>query len=174
LAGNYLGTVTLEGRLIGPLVVTDGAGTPTDPAVLPTFRVYGSLPGLMPNGTGNAQRLDTGAVSGASNASPIVISSTAHGLNTGTRVSISAVAGNTAANTSSTITKVDADHFSLDGTTGNGAYTSGGAWHVSGLYTVEVLASAGDGYESGETYWVLVSWTISGVAYAGLFPFTVI
>lgn len=66
------------------------------------------------------------AVTGATNASPIVITSTAHGLVTGDRVTIASVGGNTAANGNWTITKNDANTFSLDGSTGNGAYTSGG------------------------------------------------
>ena len=68
------------------------------------------------------------AITGASNASPIVISSTAHGLSTGDAISVSGVAGNTAANGVFTVTKVDDNSFSLNGTTGNAAYTSGGTW----------------------------------------------
>jgi hypothetical protein len=68
------------------------------------------------------------AVSGASNASPIVVTSTGHSLNTGDAISISGVAGNTAANGTFTVTKVNANTFSLNGSTGNAAYTSGGTW----------------------------------------------
>ena len=68
------------------------------------------------------------AITGASNASPIVISSAAHGLSTGDAISVSGVAGNTAANGVFTVTKVDDNSFSLNGTTGNAAYTSGGTW----------------------------------------------
>jgi hypothetical protein len=68
------------------------------------------------------------AVSGATNASPIVVTSTGHSLNTGDAISISGVAGNTAANGTFTVTKVDANTFSLNGSTGNAAYTSGGTW----------------------------------------------
>jgi hypothetical protein len=65
-------------------------------------------------------------ITAASNASPIVITSTAHGLATGDRVTVASVGGNTAANGDWVITKVDADTFRLDGSTGNGTYTSGG------------------------------------------------
>ena len=68
------------------------------------------------------------SLTGATNASPIVITSTAHLLNTGDTISISGVVGNTAANGIFTITKVDANSFSLNGSTGNGAYSSGGTW----------------------------------------------
>lgn len=66
------------------------------------------------------------AITGATNASPIVITSAAHGFTTGDRVTISGVLGNTAANGTWTVTVVDGSHFSLDGQSGNGAYTSGG------------------------------------------------
>jgi hypothetical protein len=68
------------------------------------------------------------AVTGASNASPIVITSAGHSLNTGDSISISGVQGNVAANGTFTVTKVDANSFNLNGSTGNGAYTSGGTW----------------------------------------------
>lgn len=64
-------------------------------------------------------------ITGASNASPIAITSTAHGLTTGTKVTITGVLGNTAANVvSATITVIDANTFSLNATTGNGVYAS--------------------------------------------------
>lgn len=72
------------------------------------------------------------AVTGATNATPIVITSTAHGFATGDIVYIDTVGGNLAANGLWKITVVDANTFSLqrlDGTTnvvGSGAYTSGG------------------------------------------------
>ncbi len=71
------------------------------------------------------------SVSGATNATPIVITtSTAHGLTTGDEVVISGVVGNTAANGLWKITVLTTTTFELDGSTGNGAYTSGG-WVVS-------------------------------------------
>jgi len=65
-------------------------------------------------------------VTGATNASPIVITSGTHGLSTGNRVQIASVGGNTAANGTWIITKSDDNSFSLNGSTGNAAYTSGG------------------------------------------------
>lgn len=66
------------------------------------------------------------AITNATNATPIVITATSHGLSTGNRVVITGVGGNTAANGVWTITVTDANTFSLDGSVGNGAYTSGG------------------------------------------------
>jgi hypothetical protein len=65
-------------------------------------------------------------VAGATNASPIVMNVVAHGFNTGDSVEQEGIGGNTAANGLFQITRVDANHYNLNGTTGNGAYTSGG------------------------------------------------
>jgi hypothetical protein len=66
-------------------------------------------------------------VSGATNATPIVITtSLAHGLATSDEVTIRGVAGNTAANGIWTITVLSGTTFSLATSVGNGAYTSGG------------------------------------------------
>jgi uncharacterized phiE125 gp8 family phage protein len=66
-------------------------------------------------------------ITGASNASPIVITIAGHGYTTGDEVYIYDVTGNTAANGQWIITKVDANTFSLNGSTGNAAYVSGGS-----------------------------------------------
>lgn len=74
-----------------------------------------------------------GAITGATNATPIVITQTSHGYATGDQVIIFGIVGNTAANNIWQITVVNANSYSLqsiiDGTTnsvGNGAYSSGG------------------------------------------------
>jgi uncharacterized phiE125 gp8 family phage protein len=64
------------------------------------------------------------SVTGATNATPIVITSTAHGYVTGDRVMISAVGGNTNANGIWKITRLTADTYSLDASVGNAAYTA--------------------------------------------------
>lgn len=72
----------------------------------------------------------TGTITGATNASPIVITSAGHGLNNGDIVGIAGVGGNTAANGQIWIVaNVATDTFELVGSTGNGAYTSGGTWY---------------------------------------------
>lgn len=82
------------------------------------FQRLGNLPGAA----------SIGAITGATNTSDIVITSVAHGLFTGAVVTISGVVGNTAANGTFTITVTGVNTFSLDGSAGNGAYTSGGIW----------------------------------------------
>ena len=65
-------------------------------------------------------------VQGATNASPIVINIPGHGYTTGQSVDIGGILGNTAANGIFPITVIDANNFSLNGSTGSGAYTAGG------------------------------------------------
>lgn len=61
----------------------------------------------------------------ASNASPIAITKTAHGLTTGDVIGVYGDTTNTNANGLWRVTVSDADHFSLNSSTGNGAGTSG-------------------------------------------------
>ena len=77
----------------------------------------------------------TGNITGATFAAPIVITSAAHGLATGDTVLVSGVGGNTSANGTWTITVVDADDFSLDGSSGNSTYTGSGSW-IAGISTI--------------------------------------
>lgn len=73
-------------------------------------------------------------ISGATQANPCVITATAHGLATGAQVKIADVVGMTELNGNIyTITRVDADSFSLDSTdsTAFTAYTSGGIAAIS-------------------------------------------
>jgi len=68
-----------------------------------------------------------GDIATATNASPIVVTTTAeHNLNPGDSVFISGALGNTAANGFWNITIINSTSFSLNGSTGTGAYTSGG------------------------------------------------
>jgi hypothetical protein len=72
------------------------------------------------------------AVTAATNASPIQITTgAAHGLTTGDEVTILGVTGNTAANNTAgsprwRVTVVNTTQFTLNGSSGNGAYVSGG------------------------------------------------
>ncbi|NOT00867.1 MAG: hypothetical protein HOP29_09585 [Phycisphaerales bacterium] len=67
-------------------------------------------------------------IADASNTTPIVILSFGHGLSSGTRVNVTGVTGNTAANDLFTVNVLDGNTFQLNGSAGNGAYTGGGQW----------------------------------------------
>lgn len=144
---------TLLGRATNP-----STGAVETPDALPTYRVYGPSGYAGINGTcGNAE---SGAVTGATNASPIAITAVAHGLTTGQTVTIAGVGGNTAANGTYQITRTGSDTFTLNGTTGNGAYTSGGTWATTGLFTVALSAPDTQSLTPGESYTVVASWTV--------------
>src|SRR5439155_325204 len=102
------------GRLV--VFMNDGAGT---------FRPFNGNAAYTGGGQwfNLALNSGTGAVTAASNTTPIVITSNAHRLTTGQLVTITGVNGNTAANGTFTITVIDANNFSLNGSAGNGIYT---------------------------------------------------
>jgi hypothetical protein len=163
--------VQLEATLNQSLLVVSSAEVPINADALPTFRVYGPS-GFVEKGT--CSLLDSGTITGATNASPIVITSAGHGLSTGDRVTIAGVGGNDAANGTFIITKVDADSFSLDGSTGDGAYTTGGTWNVTGLYLAAISALQADGYEKSEVYDVFFSYLVSSTSYGQVHSFLVV
>ncbi len=66
------------------------------------------------------------AITGATNAAPIQITSANHGLANGDRVAIADVTGNTAANGNFTVTVSSPSAFTLNGSAGNGDWTGGG------------------------------------------------
>lgn len=89
-------------------------------------------------------------ISGATNASPIVITTTTdHGYNTGDTILIDSVGGNTAADGRWTITKVSDTTFSLDDSTGNSAYTSGGTAQHAMQSAFEVFRARKSGTYTG-------------------------
>lgn len=69
----------------------------------------------------------TFTITGATNAAPIVCTFTNHGYSTGDVVQITGAAGNTATNGVWKITVLTSSTFSLDDSSGNGTWTSGGA-----------------------------------------------
>lgn len=77
--------------------------------------------GTMPSQESGAQ-----FISGATNASPIVVTVAVHALVEGDQVTIAGVTGNTAANGTWAIANVTTNTFELVGSTGNGSYASGG------------------------------------------------
>lgn len=90
-------------------------------------------------------------ITNATNASPIVITtSTNHGLTTGQLVGISGVLGNTAANGQWIVTVSTPTTFSLNSSTGNGAYTGDGKLCVPGGMPITPV-SAPAGFFEGTT-----------------------
>ncbi len=158
---SFVGYVQLEDTLETAILMRDSSQAPVNLDALPTIRIYGPE-GLLPLATATATLLDTGTITGATNATPIVITDNGHGLTTGTFITVSGVVGNTAANGSFTVTMIDANTFSLNGSVGNGSWVSGGTWNVAGLYTYAIVATSQNGFEVGTTYTALVQGAIAG------------
>lgn len=153
-----LGADALNLVIPGP----DG-GIPAVPTVGMQLTGFDRMAGLVPNRvlTGTAfpptwTRTSDGAVvvkpmstsvSGATNAGPIEITSFNHGLATGDRVAIDGVLGNTNANGNWTVTVTSVSKFTLDGSTGNGAYAGGGVVYACppGEVTCSVPETRADG-----------------------------
>ncbi len=83
---------------------------------------WSATQGAMP-----AQESNTQAITGATAATPIVVTIVSHGFTNGDRVTITGVLGNTAANGTWTIANVATNTFQLSGSIGTVAYTSGGS-----------------------------------------------
>jgi len=157
----------------GNLVVTlDLAGVPANPDSSPTFRVYGQN-AVVSSGNGTCTVFETGTITGATNANPIVITSAGHGLTTGTAVRISGVGGNTAANGLHIITSAGANTFTIP-VAGNAGYTSGGTWVTAGLYKIPILGSMLSNLLEGSNYVAVVTWAESSVAKTKSFSFGVV
>lgn len=138
------------------------AGAPVEPDSTPKFKIVGPS-GLISgaSASGSASSLESGSITGASNASPIVVTSAGHTVVVGQSVKIASVGGNTAANGTFTVSAVTSNTFTLSGSTGNGAYTSGGTWRTTGLYKVTI--SSTQGLTPGQTYTCILTWLESGV-----------
>ncbi len=103
------------------------APDPDDPNHAPTITDETTLAGkVLWEYPDSSTSVITKTITNATNTSPIVISAASHGFSTDDAIEISGVLGNTAANGQWVITVIDAGSFSLDGSTGNAAYTSGG------------------------------------------------
>jgi hypothetical protein len=170
--GQFIGFVTLGDTLHVGHQTRDASLVPIDADALPAFRVF-SPSGQLAAASGQAALLDSAAITGATNANPIVITSASHNLSSGVRVTISGVGGNTNANTSAIVTVLTGNTFSIP-VAGNAGYTAGGTWHASGLYDLAIAATPQNGFVAGETYSLHVTWEISGGARSEVYSFGVI
>jgi len=130
----------VDAGLIAPTTactVTKG----TDPGeIIGFFRAYvrwvdsrGNVSNLSPISNTELCEGDSGAVTNATNTSPIrITTSGAHGLATGDVVRIEGTVGNTGCIATWEVTVVDATNFDLNFSAGDGTYVSGGTW-ISGV-----------------------------------------
>lgn len=97
-------------------------------------------------------------ITGASNASPILITCASHGLTNGELVKVSGVLGNAGANGTFIMLYHDADSFYLLGSTGTGTYTGGGQVEGGPLGMVDSVIQS-KCVPDGDT-----AYTVSGLA----------
>lgn len=160
----FAGLVTLGNTIDVAILSKNSSNVPTDADALPTYRIY-SPAGFLASGT--VAYKDTAAITGATNASPTVVTSVGHNLTTGTKVTIAGILGNTGANGTYTVTRVDSNTFSIAvDTSAGGTYTSGGTWHTTGLYDFNYTPIVGNNFASGVVYSVYVYANYSSVATA--------
>lgn len=154
------------------LAIRNASNVPIEPDAAPTWRLYGPN-GLVANGSGSATSLETGTIAGATNTSPIVITSALHGLTAGMSVTIASVGGNTNANGTFILSAIATNTFTLLGSTGNSGYTSGGTWKSTGLYRITLSGSVLSSLSAGTTYTLVVYWTESAAQRSATITFTV-
>jgi len=93
-------------------------------------------------------------VTDATNAGPINIQSVDHGFSTDNIVVHHDIGGNTDANGTFKITVVDDDNYTLNGSTGNAAYTSGGKAYLEPDTMPEITKIAlSESTQSNDTRW---------------------
>lgn len=154
-------------------VASNSSKVPIDLDSIPTFRIYGPDGAYVSGSAGACTEANTGTITAASNATPIVITSASHGLTNNMRLRVRSVGGNTAANGLWKVANVATNTFELSGSNGNGTYTSGGTWHAAGLYAVSVTPTEAAGYTEG-TYTIVVSGETGSVSWSQEFRFEVV
>lgn len=133
-------------RTTDPIVRKDKTGSRTMPAGVPGRQiavwstnmslVTNGVAGVVPDcdpifqslfGAASTAMSGTKTITAASNASPISVTAATHGYSEYDCINVTGVTGNTAANGLWSIHVVDANTFTLLGSTGNAAYVSGGS-----------------------------------------------
>lgn len=117
--------------------------TPITRVLVQTSTVTGQVTVIVANAGGAVSGVSNLGVSGATNATPIVVTTASnHGLSTNNYVTISGVHGNSNANGTWNITVLSPTTFSLNGSTGNAAYTTGGVVEGGDLGEVDAVIQA--------------------------------
>lgn len=162
---SFVGFFEVGSTYRSALLVRDNGLSPLDADSAPVFRVYGPS-GILAGVTGSCSLLDSGNLSTASSATPVVYtSSAAHNLTSGFVVTASGVTGNAGANSSNIITVTAPTTFTMAGTVGSGSGT-GGTWHVTGLYTYTFDVTTVNGFAAGTLYVVVIEGTAGGIQFS--------
>ncbi len=172
----YYGDVQLSETLYAFFQVVDANGTPIDADATPSVKVYDGN-GLV-QGPLTPTFAESVAITSVSNpnGTNCVVTSTAHGLQAGQRVTITGVVGHALSVNSSfnVVSVVNGNSFTINLTGNNGAAGTGGSWHTSGFYKVQIDATTGNGYEAGIVYTAYASYLVSAAAKARIDTFNVV
>ena len=141
-----------------PILFTDEAGTPRVLTSLPTFRIFGQN-GPVTNAAGTAALFDSKAISAIITGATTTVTSTAHGLVTGSIVNITGATGTTSVNGFHVVTVIDANTFTFNNVVTSGTYIgSAAAWDTPGLYGCEFDSTVRSALEVGRNY-LLIAYT---------------
>lgn len=139
LAINAAGLI-LTSPIPSPMTLDGGPITRT---LVSVNTATGAVTTTVANAGGSVGGRINAAISGATTASPIVITAAAHGLVTGDWGQVNGVLGLTGANGQWQVTRIDANNVSLNGSTGAGAYTaSTGLLSGGDVYAVNAVLQA--------------------------------
>lgn len=134
----------------GTIAIANTSAVPQGPFDVGTYHVANPVTGASYSNrtilTIAAKSLVGTAITGATNATPITVTTSAsHGLSTGDVVQVAGVLGNTAANGIYSVVYVSATTFQLSGSVGNGSYSSGGTVNVctTGTFAADVAGNGG-------------------------------
>ncbi len=139
---------------VAPL--TDGDHGPISPDAAPVLVLYGADGPLA--GTSEGEPAQEGAVTAISTAAPAVVTSAAHGLQTGQAVEL---VGTTARDGFYLATVLSADTFSLDGTTAGSAQAAVGSWRSAGVWRFDLPTAALPSLAAGSTYTAAVTYAVA-------------
>ncbi|MGA7122808.1 MAG: hypothetical protein WBY94_22095 [Polyangiaceae bacterium] len=117
-------------------------GGPVTRVLVATNTATGTVQVTAANASGGLGGSVNLSVSGGTTASPIVLNVVGHGCVTGDYGQVNGVQGLVGANGQWQLTFVDANHVSLNGSSGSGAYTSGGVFSGGDLYAVGAVVQA--------------------------------
>lgn len=138
--GSYSYFALTAAQLLAAQTPAVQLSSPITRVTVTTSATTGIVTTTLANANGPVPGVSNLAVTGATNASPIAITTaTPHGLATNNFVTIVGVLGNTNANGTFNITVPSANVFTLNGAIGSGAYTSGGTIDGGDLGEVDTI-----------------------------------
>lgn len=141
--GSYAYFALTAAQLLAAQTPAVQLSSPITRVTVQTSPATGVITTAVANANGVVPGVSNLPITGATNATPIAITTaSAHGLSTGNYVTNSGVLGNTNANGTFVITVTGSTTFTLNGSSGSGAYTGGGVVEGGDLGEVDAIIQA--------------------------------